>query len=73
MPFTKIKDLRDLDLASIESEIIKLKKEFFFLKVKQATKQPVKPHIFKNTKHKLAQLLTLERQKKTNSLNQHAY
>lgn len=39
-------------------EIIKLKRELFNLRLKKATKQSFKSHIFKTNKRRLAQLLT---------------
>ena len=37
------------------------------LRMKQATRQSFKPHEFKHTKRKLAQLLTLQQQKTLNT------
>nr|QCI08621.1 ribosomal protein L29 [Spermothamnion repens] len=38
--------------------ILDLKKELVFYKIKKATKQDIKPHITKNIKHRIAQILT---------------
>ena len=40
------------------------KKQLFDLRLKKATRQSFKPHLFKHNKRKVAQLLTLESQKK---------
>ena len=66
MSLKKIDEIKKLSIDEINKEIINLKKEIFDLKFKQSTKQKIKPHIFKHKKHTLAQLLTLETQKKYN-------
>ena len=50
----------------IEDEIINSKKELFNLRLQRATRQSFKSHNFKHLKHKVAQLLTLETQRKQN-------
>ena len=62
MAFPKIKDIQDLGYDDINKEILSLKKEIFDLKFKQATRQPIKTHLFKHKKHKLAQLFTRQQQ-----------
>lgn len=62
MGFSKISEIQTLSNNEIKEAILEIKKEIINLKVKQATKQKVKPHIFKHKKHKLAQLLMLEKQ-----------
>jgi ribosomal protein L29 len=42
----------------------KAQKQLFDLRLKKATRQSFKPHLFKHNKRKVAQLLTLESQKK---------
>nr|YP_009392730.1 ribosomal protein L29 [Bostrychia tenella]ARW61292.1 ribosomal protein L29 [Bostrychia tenella] len=46
------------NITGINSQILKLKKELILLKVKQKTKQKVKPHLIKKTKHKISQIFT---------------
>ena len=46
--------------TNLTNEIIDLKKQLIFYKMKQNTKQDIKPHTIKNIKHKIAQILTLE-------------
>lgn len=60
MSFNKIETIKKLTSNEINEKIIDLKKEIFNLKFQQATKQKVKPHIFKHKKHELAQLLMIE-------------
>nr|QCI07073.1 ribosomal protein L29 [Haraldiophyllum bonnemaisonii] len=50
----------DLNIEEINNQIIKLKKELLELKIKQKTKQDIKPHLLKNIKHRIAQMLTLK-------------
>ena len=60
MPLPKIVDVTQLDSSSLAEEIIVVKKQLFDLRLKRATRQDFKPHLFKHSKHKLAQLLTVE-------------
>ena len=64
MAFESFKTLTTLDSDSIQKEIINLKKDLFDLRLKKSTRQSFKPHTFKHQKRKIAQLLTLESQKK---------
>lgn len=57
-------NFNNLKLEDINQEIIKLKQEILELKIKKATQQTIKSHTFKQKKHLLAQLLTLETQKR---------
>jgi len=54
------KELHDFNLSEIQEKIIDLKKEIIFMKIKKITQQNIKPHLLKNKKHLLAQLLTIE-------------
>nr|YP_010986143.1 ribosomal protein L29 [Polyopes affinis]WOL37061.1 ribosomal protein L29 [Polyopes affinis] len=60
MSLPKIEELKELSHEDIEKRITELKKDLFDIRFKQATKQSIKPHIFKHKKHELAQLLMLE-------------
>ncbi|CCP38127.1 50S ribosomal protein L29 (plastid) [Chondrus crispus] len=60
MAFTKINNIQDLTNEKIEARIIEIKKDLLQLKIKKATRQSFKPHIFKHKRHELAQLLTIE-------------
>jgi large subunit ribosomal protein L29 len=64
MAFPTFKELTNLNSISITEEIVILKKQIFELRLKKATRQSFKPHIFKHSKRKIAQLLTLESQRK---------
>jgi large subunit ribosomal protein L29 len=63
MAFLSLNELKKLDNEGLTKEIINTKKELFELRLKKATRQSFKPHLFKHNKRKVAQLLTLESQK----------
>ena len=60
--YEKIKQLTNETLLE---ETIIAKKQLFELRLKKATRQAFKPHLFKHTKRKVAQLLTLESERRT--------
>ena len=64
MAFESFKTIKTLDSDSIQKEIVNLKKSLFDLRLKKSTRQSFKPHTFKHQKRKIAQLLTLESQRK---------
>jgi len=64
MSLPKISEVRELSLAEIHQEIIASKKELFELQFKKATKQSFKSHLFKHTRHRLAQLRMVESEQK---------
>jgi large subunit ribosomal protein L29 len=65
MALPKIADVRSLTDEEIASEIIAVKRNLFDLRLRQATRRLDKTHEFKHNRHKLAQLLTVEHQRKT--------
>ncbi|MEN9216794.1 MAG: 50S ribosomal protein L29 [Gloeomargarita sp. HHBFW_bins_162] len=64
MAFPKMSEIQDLSDTQLAEEILTVKKELFQLRFRQATRQPVKAHEFRHARHKLAQLLTLEHQRR---------
>ena len=64
MAFVSFNDLKNLNGETLSNQIIETKKTLFDLRLKKATRQSFKPHLFKHNKRKIAQLLTLESQKK---------
>ncbi|WP_448524851.1 50S ribosomal protein L29 [Parathermosynechococcus lividus] len=64
MALTKMSDLRQLSDQEVGDRIVAIKKELFDLRFKKATRQEVKPHQFKHLRHELAQLLTLENERR---------
>jgi large subunit ribosomal protein L29 len=63
MAFPKIEDARKLNDEELATEIVNLKKQLFQLRMEQATGRLEKPHSFKHAKHRLSQLLTIERER----------
>ena len=64
MPMPKIEEARSLDDASLSNEILTVKKELFELRLQKATRQLNQPHLIRLRKHQLAQLLTVEGERK---------
>ncbi|MEB3309389.1 MAG: 50S ribosomal protein L29 [Snowella sp.] len=63
MALPKIADVRALTDDQIADEILAAKRKLFELRFQQATRRLEKPHEFKHTRHRLAQLLTVERER----------
>ncbi|MEM8777391.1 MAG: 50S ribosomal protein L29 [Cyanobacteria bacterium P01_G01_bin.49] len=63
MPLPKIEDARKLSDQELTEEILATKRKLFDLRFQQATRRLEKPHEFKHTRHRMAQLLTLERER----------
>jgi large subunit ribosomal protein L29 len=64
MPLPKIEDARNLSDEELDEQIVAVKKQLFQLRLQKATRQLEKPHQFKHAKHRLAQLLTVEHERK---------
>jgi len=64
MPLPKISEARNLNDEELVAQITALKKQLFQLRLQKATRQLEKPHQFKHTRHQLAQLLTVEHERK---------
>ena len=60
MAFLPLSELKSFDKEALAKEIVATKKQLFELRLKKATRQSFKPHLFKHNKRKIAQLLTLE-------------
>ena len=56
MSLPKYKDLDNVTLQTIDQEICLLQKNLFDLRIKRATNQSVKPHLFRHAKRRIAQL-----------------
>lgn len=64
MAIVKIKDIRAMSDGEISTAIADTKRELFDLRFKKATRQMETGfHQFKQTKKKLAQLMTIERER----------
>jgi large subunit ribosomal protein L29 len=65
MALPKIAEVTILTDEELAAEIIAVKRNLFDLRLRQATRRLDKTHQFKHNRHKLAQLLTVEHQRKT--------
>jgi large subunit ribosomal protein L29 len=65
MALPKIAEVISLTDEELAAEIIAVKRNLFDLRLRQATRRLEKTHEFKHNRHKLAQLLTVEHQRKT--------
>lgn len=63
MAFPKIQDVRKLNDEELSEEILSAKRKLFELRLQQATRQLEKPHQFKHLRHRIAQMLTVERER----------
>ncbi|UKO98902.1 50S ribosomal protein L29 [Nostoc sp. UHCC 0870] len=64
MPLPKIAEARELSDEKLAEEIINVKRQLFQLRLQKATRQLEKPHQFRHARHRLAQLLTVEGERK---------
>jgi large subunit ribosomal protein L29 len=63
MPLPKIEDARKLNDEELGEQISATKRELFDLRFQKATRQLEKTHQFKHARHRLAQLMTVERER----------
>lgn len=63
MSLPKIKEARDLNDAEVAEQILAVKRQLMELRLFQATGRMDKPHLFKHARHRLAQLMTVERER----------
>jgi large subunit ribosomal protein L29 len=63
MPLPKIEDARNLSDQELADAILAAKRELFDLRMQQATRRLEKPHLFKHTRHRISQLMTVERER----------
>ena len=63
MSLPKIDEVTPLSDEEISEQILAIKKELFELRLQRATGEFDKPHLFKHKRHRLGQLLTVERQR----------
>ena len=64
MALPKIEDVRSLSDQELAEEIIAVKRQLFELRFQKATRQLEKEfHQFKHTRHRLSQLMTVERER----------
>ncbi|MBW4548043.1 MAG: 50S ribosomal protein L29 [Symplocastrum torsivum CPER-KK1] len=63
MPLPKIEDARNLSDQELADAILAAKRELFDLRMQQATRRLEKSHLFKHTRHRISQLMTVERER----------
>ncbi|NCR16970.1 MAG: 50S ribosomal protein L29 [Microcystis aeruginosa LL13-03] len=63
MALPKIAEVRKMSDEEIVAAILAAKKKLFELRLQQATRRLEKTHEFKHTRHRLGQLLTVERER----------
>ena len=63
MPLPKIEDARSLSDQELADAILAAKRELFDLRMQQATRRLEKSHLFKHTRHRISQLMTVERER----------
>ncbi len=70
MPLPKISEARELSDQQLDEQILAVKKQLFQLRLQKATRQLDKPHQFRHARHRLAQLLTVEGERKRAAVKQ---
>jgi large subunit ribosomal protein L29 len=63
MALPKIEEARKLNDQELADAIVTAKQDLFQLRFQRATRQLEKTHEFKHIKHKISQLLTVERER----------
>ncbi len=64
MALPRIEEVRNLSDEELAEAIVKEKQNLFQLRLEQATRRLEKPHLFKHSKHRLSQLMTIEHERK---------
>ncbi len=64
MALPSIEEVRNLSDEELAEAIVKEKQNLFQLRLEQATRRLEKPHLFKHSKHRLSQLMTIEQKRK---------
>lgn len=59
-------EIRTLDNENLKKEIINIKRILFDFRMKQATRQNIKPNAIKAYKKQLAQIMTIQHEKSKN-------
>ena len=63
MALPKISEIRDLSDQEVSDQITATKRQLFELRFQKATRQLAGTHQFKHLRHRLAQLMTIERER----------
>ena len=67
MPLSKASEVRELTDQEVADEILSVKKQLFDLRFQKGTRRLEKPHQFKHLRHRLAQLMTVEQERASQS------
>jgi large subunit ribosomal protein L29 len=70
MSLSKASELRKLSSQELEDEILSVKRQLFDLRFQRGTRRLEKTHEIKHKRHRLAQLLTVERERQLATENQ---
>lgn len=63
MPLPKIKEVRNLSDQELADGILASKRELFELRMQKATRRLEKPHQFRHVRHRIAQMMTVVRER----------
>ncbi|CDM93366.1 50S ribosomal protein L29 [Limnospira fusiformis KN01] len=63
MALSKIEEARQLNDDDLSEQILEIKKQLANLRLLKATGRLEKPHEIRHTRHRLSQLLTVERER----------
>lgn len=64
MPLPKIAEARQFSDEQLEQEILAVKRQLFELRFQKGTRRLEGPHQIKHARHRLAQLLTVESERR---------
>lgn len=64
MPLSKISEARELSDEELSEQIELLKRELFDLRMQKATRRLETPHRFKQIRHQIAQMMTVETERR---------
>lgn len=64
MALPKIEDARNLSDQELADEILAVKRQLFDLRLQKATRRLEKPHQIKHARHRLAQMLSVEAERR---------
>ncbi|RMF62660.1 MAG: 50S ribosomal protein L29 [Cyanobacteria bacterium J069] len=67
MALPKVSEIRELSDQELSEQIVAAKKQLFDLRFQKATRQLEKTHQFGHVRHRLAQLMTVERERQLES------
>ncbi|HHP7243809.1 MAG TPA: 50S ribosomal protein L29 [Elainellaceae cyanobacterium] len=70
MSLSKIESIRGFSDEEILEEIVAVKKQLFDLRFQKATRQLEQTHQFKHARHRLAQLMTVERERQMEAVSE---